>query len=75
MILQGNAMHIPLADASVDCCVTSPPYWGLRDYGISDQLGLERTPDCGRPFMAIRKDLTPKQYQFVMSRLKELGLI
>lgn len=30
---------------SVQCCVTSPPYWGLRDYGHADQIGLERTPD------------------------------
>jgi len=30
---------------SVDCVVTSPPYWGLRDYGTSDQLGLEPTPE------------------------------
>jgi DNA modification methylase len=30
---------------SVDCVVTSPPYWGLRDYGNEGQLGLERTPD------------------------------
>lgn len=30
---------------SVRCCVTSPPYWGLRDYGHADQLGLERTPE------------------------------
>lgn len=29
---------------SVQCCVTSPPYWGLRDYGVGGQLGLERTP-------------------------------
>src|SRR5271157_4018009 len=33
-----------LADCSVQCCVTSPPYWGLRDYGVAGQLGLERTP-------------------------------
>jgi DNA modification methylase len=33
-----------LPDASVNCCVTSPPYWGLRDYGVPGQLGLERTP-------------------------------
>jgi DNA modification methylase len=33
-----------LPDACVDCCVTSPPYWGLRDYGEPGQLGLERTP-------------------------------
>jgi DNA modification methylase len=30
---------------SVNCCVTSPPYWGLRDYGIPRQLGLEATPE------------------------------
>jgi DNA modification methylase len=29
---------------SVQCCVTSPPYWGLRDYGHSNQIGLESTP-------------------------------
>lgn len=34
-----------IADGSVQCCVTSPPYWGLRDYGHDGQLGLERTPD------------------------------
>lgn len=33
-----------LPDRSIHCCVTSPPYWGLRDYGTSDQLGLEETP-------------------------------
>ena len=30
--------------ASVQCCVTSPPYWGLRDYGCEGQIGLEPTP-------------------------------
>jgi len=34
-----------LADESVNCCVTSPPYWGLRDYGESNQFGLEETPE------------------------------
>lgn len=33
-----------LSDESVDCCVTSPPYWGLRDYGAHGQIGLEETP-------------------------------
>ncbi len=31
------------AGDSVDCVVTSPPYWGLRDYGVDGQIGLERT--------------------------------
>lgn len=34
-----------LPDASVHCCVTSPPYFGLRDYGVAGQMGLEATPD------------------------------
>jgi DNA modification methylase len=35
-----------LPAGSARCCVTSPPYWGLRDYGMSGQLGLESTPDA-----------------------------
>jgi DNA modification methylase len=34
-----------LPERSVHCVVTSPPYWGLRDYGVADQLGLEATPE------------------------------
>ena len=34
-----------MPDQSVNCCVTSPPYWGLRDYGVDGQLGLEKTPE------------------------------
>ena len=34
-----------LADQSVHTCITSPPYYGLRDYGESEQLGLEETPE------------------------------
>ncbi|MBP2232515.1 DNA modification methylase [Azospirillum agricola] len=34
-----------LPDASVQCCVTSPPYFGLRDYGADGQIGLEPTPE------------------------------
>ena len=34
-----------LPDNSINCCVTSPPYWGLRDYGVKGQLGLESTPE------------------------------
>lgn len=33
-----------LPDNSVDCCITSPPYYGLRDYGCRNQIGLEQTP-------------------------------
>lgn len=47
MILQGDCLEVlkELPDNSVDCCVTSPPYWGLRDYGVEGQLGLEKTPE------------------------------
>jgi DNA modification methylase len=34
-----------LPDGSIHCCVTSPPYYGLRDYGIDGQIGLEETPE------------------------------
>jgi len=34
-----------LPDNCVDCCVTSPPYFGLRDYGTQEQIGMEQTPD------------------------------
>ncbi len=34
-----------MPDGSINCCVTSPPYWGLRDYGVDGQLGLESTPE------------------------------
>nr|UMO78528.1 Methyltransferase [Pandoravirus belohorizontensis] len=34
------------ADGSFDCCVTSPPYWGLRDYGVVGQIGAEDSLDA-----------------------------
>ncbi len=45
-ILQGDALARlrELPDESVHCCVTSPPYWGLRDYGVAGQMGLEASP-------------------------------
>lgn len=47
LIIQGDALTTlkTLPDESAQCCVTSPPYWGLRDYGVEGQLGLERTPE------------------------------
>jgi DNA modification methylase len=44
--LQGDCREIlkSLPDNSVNCCVTSPPYFGLRDYGAAGQIGLEETP-------------------------------
>lgn len=34
-----------IESGTVDCCVTSPPYYGLRDYGVGGQIGLEKTPE------------------------------
>lgn len=47
MILQGDCRELLKTgpDESVQCCVTSPPYWGLRDYGVKGQIGLEKTPE------------------------------
>ena len=58
---------------SVQCCVTSPPYWGLRDYGHDGQLGLKKTPEeyvanmvevmirdyCGRNGITIPEQVAP----------------
>lgn len=45
-IREGDCLDLlrGMEDGSVQCCVTSPPYWGLRDYGQDGQLGLEETP-------------------------------
>jgi DNA modification methylase len=54
-----------MPSSSVDCCVTSPPYWGLRDYGVAGQMGLE--PTLGehldvmvRVFREVRRVLKPQ---------------
>ena len=46
-IRQGCCLDVlpTLPEKSVQCCVTSPPYWALRDYGTEGQLGLEKTPE------------------------------
>jgi len=46
-IMRGGAIEQlkTIYSRSVNCCVTSPPYFGLRDYGVDEQIGLEKTPD------------------------------
>ncbi len=46
-IYNGDALKVlkQLLDEHVQCCVTSPPYWRLRDYKVKGQLGLEKTPE------------------------------
>ena len=60
----GNACEVlrDLPPGSVDCIVTSPPYYGLRDYGHDDQIGMEGSPSeyvnalCGT-FQAAKRTL------------------
>lgn len=46
-LYHGDALETlrSLPDEAIDCVVTSPPYWGLRDYGVDGQIGLEKTPN------------------------------
>lgn len=66
-LLNSNALNLPIADNSVHCVVTSPPYYGLRDYSVSGQLGLEPTLQeyidntvkwCGEVWRVLREDGT-----------------
>ena len=47
-IKQGDCLEVlkTLPSESINCCITSPPYWGLRDYGHNGQIGLESTPEA-----------------------------
>ena len=51
-VYHGDALHTlrQLPDRSVHMCATSPPFFGLRDYGVDGQIGMEDTPDewCAR---------------------------
>lgn len=46
-IIEGDCLEIlkKLPEKIINTCVTSPPYWGLRDYGAAGQMGLEETPE------------------------------
>ncbi|MBX9123696.1 site-specific DNA-methyltransferase [Enterococcus sp. K18_3] len=46
-IYEGNSLEIlnKFSNESIDCVVTSPPYYGLRDYGMAGQFGLEESPE------------------------------
>jgi len=46
-LIQGDCIEVlrGLEDESVQCVVTSPPYYGLRDYGVDGQIGLEQSPE------------------------------
>lgn len=66
LFIHGDASLVldSLAPDSVRTCVTSPPYWGLRDYGTADQIGLEETPEryvekMVNVFEKVKRVLTP----------------
>lgn len=46
-IIQGDSLETlnQLPDECIDCCITSPPYYGLRDYGVEGQMGSEESPE------------------------------
>ena len=47
-IFEGNAVDVlkRLPPDIINCCITSPPYYGLRDYGHDGQIGLEKSPEA-----------------------------
>lgn len=66
-IYLGSSLDIlrELPDNSIDCCVTSPPYYALRDYGVDGQIGLEETPEAyiaklSDVFMEVYRVLKPE---------------
>lgn len=65
-IYQGDSFEVlkSFEDNSIDCCVTSPPYYVLRDYGVDGQIGLEETPEkyierLTKVFMEVYRVLKP----------------
>lgn len=66
VLFEGNALTVlqALPTESVRCVITSPPYWGLRDYGIKGQIGLEPSlpqflNQLTRIFSEVKRVLTP----------------
>lgn len=65
-IYKGDSLEVlkTFEDNSIDCCVTSPPYYALRDYGVNGQIGLEETPEkyierLTEVFMEVHRVLKP----------------
>ena len=59
MIVNADARFIPLADGSINCVITSPPYYGLRDYGTAKWEGGD--PDCNHTISMPTKWNDPKR--------------
>lgn len=55
-LIRASAIQIPLADESVQCVVTSPPYWGLRKYDGDQEFIWSGVKECGHEWVAERVD-------------------
>ena len=63
-----------LPGQSVQCCITSPPYFGLRDYGHADQIGLEPSPESlGRQWIGC--ELNEQYRPLIEQRTAQMGLV
>jgi DNA modification methylase len=62
VIVRANAINIPLSDCSVHCCVTSPPYWGLRKYAGEQVTFWKMSPDGEVDECAFGLEPTIEQY-------------
>lgn len=69
-ILMGDVFNrlADIPDCSIDCVVTSPPYWGLRDYGVAGQIGLE-------PSLGEHLDVMVRVFREVRRVLKQQGTL
>ena len=75
-IYQGDALEVlkTFPDESINCIMTSPPYFNQRDYGVEGQLGLEISPEdeiVKIEVMELREDLTEEQKLFLIQELKK----
>ena len=70
VILQGNCLEIlkTLPDSSINCCITSPPYYGLRDYGTSKWIGGD--PECDHVIGSFGSNCSVGSHK----KMKELGM-
>ncbi len=69
MIAQADSIHIPLADKSVHCCVSSPPYWGLRKYAGEQGRIWGGDPECEHSWQQrARKEKSGGQNEWSQSR-------
>ena len=77
MLYEADARAIPLADGSVHCVVTSPPYWGLRDYGLGLWEGGDAECDHEKPTVAVaphKGDLNGGSYHSALPTHKQEGV-